>query len=100
MQIILLGEDTDILLQGWGTFKQEKDDRNLVKEFQEKGTNIQTKSAKDFKNWVPKDEKKHLQLLEISHMPYEIDRKSDSPSLSAMTEKGIELLKKIKMDSL
>lgn len=77
---------------------KRKDDRNLVKEFQAKGykTFIGQKSAQDFKKWAPKEGEKAFAAFEASHMPYEIDRKSDSPSLSAMTEKGIELLKKDK----
>ena len=77
---------------------KRKDDRNLVKEFQEKGykTFVGQKSAQDFKKWAPKEGEKAFAAFEASHMPYEIDRKADSPSLSAMTEKGIELLKKDK----
>ena len=77
---------------------KRKDDRDLVKEFADKGykTFVSESSIKDYKNWTPKEGEKAFVAIEASHMPYEIDRKSEVPSLKYMTEKGIELLKQDK----
>lgn len=74
---------------------KQKDDRDLVKEFQEKGykTFVGEKDNKAFKSWKPKKGEKAFVALKASHMPYEIDRQENTPSLKVMTEKGIELLK-------
>lgn len=77
---------------------KRKDDRDLVKEFADKGykTFVSESSIKDYKNWTPKEGEKAFVAIEASHMPYEIDRKPEVPSLKYMTEKGIELLKQDK----
>ena len=77
---------------------KRKDDRDLVKEFADKGykTFVSESSIKDYKNWTPKKGEKAFVAIEASHMPYEIDRKAEVPSLKYMTEKGIELLKQDK----
>lgn len=77
---------------------KRKDDRDLVKEFQDKGyqTFIGEDSIKAYKNWTPKEGEKVFAAIEASHMPYEIDRKAEVPTLRYMTEKGIELLKQDK----
>ena len=71
------------------------DDRNLIKEFQDRGykTFIGEKSSPEFEKWTPKAGEKVFAAFKASHMPYTIDNKDNSvPTLSMMTEKGIELL--------
>lgn len=78
-----------------GLSSKRKDNRDLIKEFQDKGYKTFTgkESGKDFRNWSPKAGEKVFAALESSHMPYEIDRnKKTTPSLKEMTDKGIALL--------
>ena len=78
-----------------GLSSKRKDDRDLIKEFEDKGykTFVGSESGKDFRKWTPKADEKIFAAIEASHMPYEIDRnKKTTPSLKEMTEKGIALL--------
>lgn len=74
---------------------KRKDNRDLVKEFQNKGymTFIGEKATGNFENWKPEAGEKVFAAFEPSHLPYSIDEASKKvPSLKVMTEKGIELL--------
>lgn len=55
---------------------KRKDDRDLVKEFADKGykTFVSESSIKDYKNWTPKEGEKAFVAIEASHMPYEIEK--------------------------
>lgn len=73
---------------------KRKDDRDLVEEFQKLGykTFVGENAKGAYNKWKPQQGEKVFAALQVSHMPYEIDRQGDTPSLREMTEKGIELL--------
>lgn len=80
-----------------GLTSKRKDNRDLVKEFEAKGykTFIGEDSTKAFEKWTPKDGEKVFAAFRASHMPYTVDDINEKlPTLSEMTEKGIELLSK------
>ncbi|WP_432401801.1 alkaline phosphatase [Wukongibacter sp. M2B1] len=81
----------------WGKSKRE-DDRNLLKEFADRGYNVfeSSDSADEFRKYHPDGEEKVMATLAYSHLPYELDRKqtNENPSLAEITEKGIEVLSK------
>lgn len=80
-----------------GLTSKRKDNRDLVKEFEAKGykTFIGEDSTKSFEKWTPKDGEKVFAAFRASHMPYTVDDINEKlPTLSEMTEKGIELLSK------
>ncbi|MGB5443956.1 MAG: alkaline phosphatase, partial [Psychromonas sp.] len=82
-----------------GDGSKRKDDRNLVNEFKDQGyqTFIGKESTRSFLNYTPKAGEQVLALFTKSHLPYAIDRVADvTPSLSQITQKGIELLAKDK----
>ncbi len=80
---------------------KRKDERNLIKEFEEKGyaTFIGMKGAIDFskQNFSKLDSDKVFASFTYSHMPYELERINQYdkvPSLAEMTRAGIDFLKK------
>ena len=79
----------------WGRSKR-KDNRNIAQEFYEKGYRIfiGEHDTEKFRNYKPKVAERVFAAFTYSHLPYEIDRKNDNktPSLSELTEKGIEVL--------
>ena len=82
-----------------GAFKSKrKDSRDLVMEMADSGyqTFVGEQAAKSFLAYKPQANAKVFAALNYSHMPYELDRinaqDSQSPALSAMVEKGIEVL--------
>lgn len=75
------------------------DNRDLVGEMKAKGYKafVTEEDSDKFREYNPKAQDKVLGLFTASHLPYEIDRinrKSKTPSLAELTEKGIELLAK------
>jgi alkaline phosphatase len=76
---------------------KRKDDRDLVKEFKNKGYNtfISEADTTQFRSFAPQGKEKVVALFTYSHLPYEIDRDVNKlPSLAEMTEKGIDVLSK------
>ncbi|RKD22411.1 alkaline phosphatase [Caminicella sporogenes DSM 14501] len=79
---------------------KRKDNRNLLKEFADKGYKIfyGKEQSDKFRNYKPKGQEKVLATFTLSHLPYEIDRIHDTnnqvPSLAEITKKGIEVLSK------
>jgi len=74
---------------------KRKDNRNLVKEFKNKGYNtfVSEADTSSFRRFVPYGKDKVVALFTYSHMPYEIDRDVNKvPSLAEMTQKGIDVL--------
>ncbi|KNF08245.1 alkaline phosphatase III [Gottschalkia purinilytica] len=78
---------------------KREDDRNLLEEFKDNGyiTFYGKKGVKDFRDYKPKKDDKIFASFTDSHMPYEVDRlnslyKNNVPTLSQMTQKGIETL--------
>ncbi|PAB60276.1 alkaline phosphatase [Anaeromicrobium sediminis] len=75
---------------------KRKDERDLLKEFAGLGYNVFAgeKDSANFLKFAPKGKEKVFAALSYSHLPYDIDRLStlDTPSLSQLTEKGIEVL--------
>ncbi len=76
-----------------GEGSKRKDDRNLISELKAKGydTFIGKDSSQDFMKLTPKADEHVIALFTSSHLPYELDRK-DTPSLSQIMDKGIEVL--------
>ncbi|MCW8994426.1 MAG: alkaline phosphatase [Psychromonas sp.] len=100
-----VNSDVDFLAGGGfryfitGTGSKREDNRNLVSEFTAHGykTFIGKNSTQSFLNYTPKAGEHVLALFTKSHLPYAIDRiEGQTPSLSEMTVKGIELLSKDK----
>ncbi len=82
-----------------GEGSKRTDNRNLVSEFKANGyqTFIGKNSTKSFLNYQPKTGDQVLALFTKSHLPYAMDRvEGQTPSLSQMTRKGIDLLSKDK----
>ena len=80
-----------------GEGSKRKDDHNLVNDFKDNGykTFIGEKSTQSFLSYTPKENEQVFALFSKSHLPYAIDRiEGETPSLSQMTQKGIELLSK------
>ena len=80
----------------WGRSKR-KDNRNLIQEFHENGYRIflDKYSTDDFRNYKPVAAERVVALFTPSHLPYEVDRQNnnETPSLSELTEKALEVLK-------
>ena len=100
-----VNSDVDFLAGGGfrnfitGEGSKRTDDRNLVTEFKDNGykTYIGKSSTESFLNYQPKAGDKMLALFTKSHLPYAMDRvEGQTPSLSQMTRKGIDLLSKDK----
>lgn len=76
-----------------------KDDRNLLKEFKNKGYTI-VKNKEELLDVNTNDVDKVLALFSLSHMPFEIDKRYDksinTPSLAEMVKSGINVLYKNK----
>ena len=82
-----------------GEGSKRKDGHNLVNDFKNNGykTFIGEKSTQSFLSYKPKENEQVFALFSKSHLPYAIDRvEGKTPSLSQMTQKGIELLSKDK----
>lgn len=82
-----------------GDGSKRTDNRNLVTEFQDNGytTFIGKSSTKSFLEYKAQSGDQVLALFTKSHLPYAIDRvEGQTPSLSQMTVKGIDLLSKDK----
>ncbi len=81
----------------WGKSKR-KDTRNLLSEMSSEYNVFCTEFDTDsFLNFQPKGQKNVIALFSSSHIPYEIDRVNENmnmPSLSQITEKGIDVLSK------
>ncbi|MBM7622476.1 alkaline phosphatase [Sporohalobacter salinus] len=75
---------------------KRKDDRNLVKKFENKGytTFLSKQDTESFFSFNPQGKEKVFASFTYSHTPYELDRKRTdaTPSLAKMTEKGIDTL--------
>lgn len=73
---------------------KRKDDKNLVKEFYNKGykTFVTEAATPKFRTYKPAAEDKVFAAFTYSHLPYDIDRSEKLPSLAEMTEKGIQHL--------
>ncbi|WDP91683.1 MAG: alkaline phosphatase [Desulfobacter sp.] len=76
---------------------KRKDEKNLVKGFEEKGyaTYVGMKGARAFNTTDFSKKDKVFAAFTYTHIPYEIERMSqypDVPSLAAMTQAGIDVL--------
>ncbi|AZR73755.1 alkaline phosphatase [Anoxybacter fermentans] len=75
---------------------KRKDDRNLIEEFEKLGYKIfvTENDTEKFRNYKPVGKEKVFAVFTYSHLPYEIDRNDNVPSLAELTQKGIEVLSK------
>jgi alkaline phosphatase len=82
-----------------GEGSKRTDNHNLVDDFKNNGYQIFVgeESTQSFLNYKPKADQQVFALFTKSHLPYAIDRvEGKTPSLSQMTQKGIDLLSKDK----
>lgn len=81
----------------WGKSKRT-DDKNLLQSFYNMGykTFVTENDTAAFRNYQPKGKDKVIAALTYSHLPYEVDRRSNNstPSLAELTQKGIDVLSK------
>lgn len=77
---------------------KRKDNRNLLTDLEKNGYKVFVgeENGDNLLEYTPKKGEKIFAALTPSHLPYEIDRLQNkaTPSLSALTEKGIEVLSK------
>lgn len=91
----LVGGGARHFLPSSNSASKRKDDRNLFKEFESAGYNVfeSSEQTSEFRSYIPAAGDKVLYTPTNSHVSYEIDRVNDLvPSLSEMTQKGIDLL--------
>ena len=92
-------KDSQLDAVGKAIKSKRSDDRNLIAEFIGKGykTFYGWKGGENFMNFSPIGQKKVFAAFTYTHIPYEIDRINNEntvPSLSQMTQKGIDVLSK------
>ncbi|GAB6099718.1 alkaline phosphatase [Halanaerocella petrolearia] len=79
---------------------KRKDNRNLAKEFHDQGYKVflSKHSTESFRDFTTERKEKVFAAFTYSHTPYELDRQRTdaTPSLSEMTNKGIETLSNYK----
>lgn len=85
--------------ENWvGGKSKRTDERNLLKEFREKGYEVfyNESTVDEFREYEPGEDAKVIATFSSSHLPYEIDRMKEdkTPSLAEITEKGIDVLSK------
>ncbi|TDX52946.1 alkaline phosphatase [Orenia marismortui] len=74
---------------------KRKDDKDLVKVFEDKGYKSFVNDPAGFRDYKPESGDKVFAPLTYSHLPYELDRDPKKlPSLAEITQKGIETLSK------
>jgi alkaline phosphatase len=94
----LLAAQVDVIIAGGKGFFLPKssggkrtDQKNLLQDFKQKGYRIIT-SNEEFKQTSSKVNQPLIALLESSHLPYELDRRSDQPSLDELVTHAIKHL--------
>ncbi|MCT4584657.1 MAG: alkaline phosphatase [Peptostreptococcaceae bacterium] len=79
-----------------GLKSKRTDENNLVEFLKKNDYNVflAENSTKDFIEFNPSKEEKVFAVFTYSHLPYEVDRRNnnETPSLSKITKKGIEVL--------